>query len=478
MKKEIDTRLAEENLLASILYKPDKIVEVIDEINPHIFSVKEFGNIYNCIVELYKNDVMPDEVTVDNMAKSLGYDVAPELIRKLCNGKTFIHKKQLKKYCDIIKRDAFKRKTINLCTDFLEKAKDMLNPELIINDFFNLAINLNDQIKANNYESPISIDKENLLNNLEDRYNNPNQITGIPFGFPTVDKYIDGANKGHIYSICGHNGHCKSYFAQMSTINMALWLLKNNSKKKILFFSLEMTREQMENRFLSIITGIESKYFKNPKLYFIEKNIPDTKENFEIFKQNVAKASDFLNQLPIIINDSSDLSAIQIVATIKKYMLKEGVACVFVDYAGLVINGECEEYQNICKTYQIFKQASKDVQIPFIILNQYLKAFQPNPKNGNRGTLFDIYGGKSVLNDSHCIIHVNFPQKCAEYIEKHPELIGKVVIYCDKNRDAIYGEMPDVICSFAEGRLVELKQLQQQAQEKIENIFAGVSGNV
>lgn len=230
----------------------------------------------------------------------------------------------------------------------------------------------------------------------------------------------------------------------------------------------------MEERFISIITGIESKYFKNPKLYFIEKHILDTKENFEKFKNNVSKGVEFLNKLPIVINDSSDLSAIQIVTSVKKNVLKSGVACVFVDYAGLVVNDDTsEEYQNICKTYKVFKQSAKDMQIPFVVLNQYMKSMQLNPKNGNRGTLFDIYGGKSVLNDSHVILHINFPQKCREYIEKNPEMIGKIVAYCDKNRDGIYGEMPDVIMSLKGGRLKEDKEIRKETEVTIENVFGG-----
>ena len=476
IKKNIDSRVAEESLISSLIYKPDKIVEVIDIVNPSIFSVVEFGNIYKCIIELYKEDIIPDEVTIINKACSLGFDITPELVKKLANSRTFVTKKQIKQYCNIIKASSFKRKTLDLCDTFMDKAKDINDPEKIVNDFFTLAIDLSDKIKAENHTSQIDIDKINLLSSLDQRYNEPNTITGLRLGFPTIDKYIDGICPGKIYSLVGHNGHCKSLFAQQSTINLALDLLKNKDDRKILFFSLEMTRKQMEERFLSIITGIGSKYFKNPRLYFIENKIDDTEDNFNKFKQNISNAVDFLNKLPIIINDASDSSAMEIVAQIKKYTLKYGVACAFVDYAGLVMNDDCvEEYQNIGKTYRVLKQCAKDTQVPFVVLNQYMKSFQPNPKNGNRGTLFDIYGGKSVLNDSHVIAHINYPQKCREYIEEHPELIGKVVLYCDKNRDAIYGEMPDVICDFDNGRLIESNELKKRLQNVVEKTFEGIT---
>ena len=76
VKKDIDAKMAEEMLLGSLLYKPDKIIHIIDEINPANFSVPTFGQIYNCILELYKDDVEPDDVMVINKAISLGYDIA------------------------------------------------------------------------------------------------------------------------------------------------------------------------------------------------------------------------------------------------------------------------------------------------------------------------------------------------------------------------------------------------------------------
>lgn len=69
--RDIGTQAAEQGLLADLFYKPDKIVEIIDELNPDLFSVKEFSIIYRCIVDLWKEDIIPDEVTVINRAANL-----------------------------------------------------------------------------------------------------------------------------------------------------------------------------------------------------------------------------------------------------------------------------------------------------------------------------------------------------------------------------------------------------------------------
>lgn len=225
-RKEVGTQMAEERLLGSLLYKPDKIVEVIDEINPDIFSVKEFGQIYRCILELYKDDIIPDEAMVIKKSEALGYEIAPELVKKLYNGKTFVAKRQLKEYCEVIKSSCFKRKTLELCTNFLERAKDISNPEAIISEFSSLTIELSDKIKSENNLSKISIDTKSVAEAVLHRFNNPNQMSGIPFGYPSIDMATEGACEGEIITLAGMNGGCKTYFALSTMKNMAKFLVE------------------------------------------------------------------------------------------------------------------------------------------------------------------------------------------------------------------------------------------------------------
>lgn len=475
-KKDIDTRLAEESLLGSILYKPDKIIEVIDEINPNIFSIKEFGNIYNCIVELYKSDIIPDVVTVDKMAQSLGYDIAPELIKKLCNGKTFVAKRQMKEYCEIIKRDAIRRRTIDVCTDYLEKAKDITDPEKILNDFSSITLSLSESIKSKNNLSQIHIDTNSVVEGLLHKMQNPDEMQGLPFGYESIDKATDGACEGEVITIAGMNGGCKTYFSLSVMKNMAKYLKRNNINKYILFFSLEMTKDQLNNRLIAMEAGINAKYLKKPRLYFVENNIQPTEENVKAFIQKIADATKTINSLPILIDDSSVLSARHISLTVKKEHIKRGIACVFIDHAGKV-TGEvdnAEDWQIVAKAYLEWTRTAKETKIPFVILLQYLK--QLKDQKTFRGTMQDLSGSKAPMNESHKIFHTYKPDIFPTVIEKHPEWIHKVAILNDKNRDLDL--MQDVWLAFDNGELKECGEIQKQIQDTVDNIFAGVKGNV
>lgn len=471
IKKDIDAKMAEEMLLGSLLYKPDKLVEVIDEINPANFSVPQFGQIYNCIVELYKDDIEPDDVMVMNKACALGYDIEPELVKKLANSRTFVTKKQVKQYSRIIKTSAFKRRTINLYENFLEQAKDMSSPENILSELSNLTLDLSDRLKSNNNLSKINIDTKELTKNLVDKIQNPQQVNGLPFGFPSIDIATDGICPGELITIAGLNGSGKTQFSLTVMRNIAHYLKDNNIDKRIIFFSLEMTKEQINNRLIAMEAGLNSKYLKQPRLYFIENKIQITEENVKNFLLRIASATKIINELPIMIDDSSNLSAQYIALTVKKEQLKHGVACVFIDHAGKVTTEEGQEdWQAISKAYLEWSRTAKDTKIPFIVLIQYLK--QLKDQKTFRGTMQDLAGSKTPSNESHKILHTWKPDTILSLREKHPEWNNKIFILNDKNRDMEI--MKDVMLGFDNGKLVEASQIQENLENTVEEMFAEV----
>lgn len=471
VKKDIDAKMAEEMLLGSLLYKPDKIIHIIDEINPANFSVPTFGQIYNCILELYKDDVEPDDVMVVNKAISLGYDIEPELVKKLANSRTLVTKKQIMQYAKIIKTSAFKRKTIILYEDFLEKARDMSSPENILSALSDLTLDLSDRIKASNNLSQIHIDTQELTNGILEKLLNDNQITGLPFGYHTIDKATDGICPGELITLAGLNGAGKTQFALSTMMNLAHYLKDNQINKKILFFSLEMTKEQVNNRLIAMEAGINSKYLKQPRLYFAENGIQPTKENIEKFLYKIADGTKAINSLPIMIDDSSNLSGQYIALTVKKEHLKHGVACVFIDHAGKVSTEEGQEdWQAVAKSYLEWSRCAKDTKIPFIVLIQYLK--QLKDQKNFRGTMQDLAGSKVPANESHKILHVWKPDTILSLREKHPEWNNKIFIINDKNRDMEI--MQDVMLEFDNGRLRESSEVRDNLENTVEEIFAGV----
>lgn len=474
--RDIGTQAAEQGLLADLFYKPDKIVEIIDELNPELFSVKEFSIIYRCIVDLWKEDIQPDEVTVINRAANLGHALTPELVKKLANSSTKCFKRNLKAYANIIKANAFKRKVVSKCEEFLENAKNVGSPEKIVGEFMNLAIDMQDKMKAENNMSDINIDTQYTLDKIQMRYDNPGMILGQPTGFSTIDKYLDGLGDGEIITIGGANGSGKSMFAANIVINMAKNAIENNIDGKILFISLEMTKQQVYDRFISIYTGFQSEYLANPRKYFFDNHIEDTPQALKDFLNKISCAISEINKLPIVIDDSSVMSADVVCGAIKKVKLKDGLIAAFVDYIGCIENGAQgkEGWEDIDYSYRCLTRTAKDTKSRIIILNQLLKSYKDNKSTGYKPTRELLTGGSAAMRDSQKVLLVWKPDTHTDYIITHPELKNKIIIICDKNRDAIYGAMPDVELQFYGGVLKESREVMNMNQEVVsglENLF-------
>jgi replicative DNA helicase len=191
-------------------------------------------------------------------------------------------------------------------------------------------------------------------------------------------------------------------------------------------------------------------------------------ENFDKFKEHVARATEILNKLPIVIDDSSSLSADQVCGIIKKTHLKYGVACAFVDHTGMIHNDGLDDWKSYEYTYSQYMQTAKNTGVPIISLMQYLKSQKENKPDGYRPTIFDIRGGKAAQDASMKILHMWKPDIHSDYINKHPELKGKIFVLNDKNRDGSL--MKDIELQFYGGTLKEAKEIINMNQEIVNGL--------
>ena len=228
-KKEANVYMAEEKLLGGLIKRDKLILGVIDKLNPSLFSNKEYSLIYQAIIELYKEDISLDDVTVSNRVSSYGHNINPELMKRIYSkGYGIITDKQIQEYYNIIRTSAFKRKAIKTCSDFLEEAKDISSPEEIADKFMNVGIELSDKLSATNRTDKISVDTNSILDNIDFMLENPDHIIGIPTGFPTVDKAFGGLRKGEIWTMGGESSSGKTYVVLQMMFNIAQHLKANN----------------------------------------------------------------------------------------------------------------------------------------------------------------------------------------------------------------------------------------------------------
>lgn len=210
------------------------------------------------------------------------------------------------------------------------------------------------------------------------------QTRGTPTGFIHIDKLTDGFQRGDLIILAARPGTGKTALALNIAINSARHF-KNESIQNdnslpetqknpiIVIFSMEMGKEQLLERMAASITGFSISKIRRRDLTPQEKSRLNT-------------ILDDLQTLPIYINDSSNLSIMDIQADLHRLSLEYDIRLVIVDYLQLLkgqINSDYQvnRQQEVANISRLLKLAARENQTPVLALAQLSREIERRPKN-------------------------------------------------------------------------------------------------
>lgn len=231
--------------------------------------------------------------------------------------------------------------------------------------------------------------EEEYLNVLDKRMKG--EINPLKTGLRDLDNNITGFNGGDLITIFAFSGVGKTTLAAQIALNVI------RQKKKVLFFSLEMPKEQIRDRIISNLTNIPFRNIKYGKLQDEELN-------------KVIMANGYLSRdKGLLVSEEDEL--VDITSKIQYEVLKNNVDIVFIDYINLVnITGNNkEEHQKITECTRLFKKLAKSIKKPIVILAQGKQESAHKMQNKNMAlwdkvAVNDIAGGASIYRDSDIVL--------------------------------------------------------------------------
>lgn len=250
-------------------------------------------------------------------------------------------------------------------------------------------------------------------------------------GIEALDRKLGGINDTDICIVAGRAGNGKTETAITFTKN----ILANGGS--VLFFSLEMSKEQIMDRLIASASGVNSVKLRNPEMMSDE----------DYAKMGMALQP--LQEQRLFVVDKGGLTADEIIGIAESHIQEQGkLSAVVIDYIGLVRHGKLDGRVN--RTYQIgesmerFKTFCKDNHVPIILLAQLNRN-----ADSSRPTNADLRDSGSLEQDASQIIMVH-NQRDKE---------GNPAPYTEwnvtKNR---FGGGGVVYMQFQEGRFVECDQ--------------------
>jgi replicative DNA helicase len=380
--------LAEKFILSSLLIRSEPIEISLRTIKPETFYFKNHQELYRAIIAMYQDKRSIDIVTLhtylqDNglLEKIGGVQVLVELINELPNLVYF------EEYIRLIQDKFLRRSLIKLGYEIINSAYVTNIPlENIFKDLEIELINLTNKIQKSTISSTAEI-LSNIFLELKNKSSNPT-LSGLSSGFYELDSFTQGFQKSDLIIIAGRPSMGKTALC----LNIAVNVIKT-SKLPVLFFSLEMSKEQLIYRLLTTETNISSMKLKSGTLY---------KEDWLKLNSTIK----YLSSFPLFIDDTANLSIQEIQSKVNKIIFEQnGIGLIVIDYLQLMQNIKLKtenRAQELSQITRFLKILAKEFQVPIIALSQLSRNVEN--RTNKRPILSDLRESGSIEQDADLVL--------------------------------------------------------------------------
>ena len=410
---------AEQSVLGSMLYAPDSISDAADLVKSEDFYQRQYGIIYETIMELYQEGKPTDIINLQNALKTK--DVPPEVysleyLRDLIN--SVFTSANIKSYARIVAEKALLRRMIktfdtleNDC--YLEKEDTQTLVNRTEKEIFDLLEKRKDSISK-----PIDEITLNVLSKIEEAAKNGGGITGIPTGFTQLDHMLTGLQPSDLILVAGRPSMGKTAFALNLVDNISV---KKNYRTAI--FELEMSAEQLVNRMLAMEAHVDSQKLRTGTLADAEWD-------------DIVEASSIIARSNLIIDDTAGINVSELRSRCRRYKLEKGLDLVIIDYLQLMSGsgrGSDNRQQEISEMTRSLKQLARELNVPIILLSQLSRA--PEQRSDHRPQLSDLRESGAIEQDADIVIFLYRD----EVYNKETEKKGIAEIIVQKQRNGPIG---------------------------------------
>ena len=345
---------SEQAVLGSVLIDPQCLSDVMTVLKAEHFYIPQHRDIYSVIVTLDALGSKIDPLIVlEELKKNEVYNDA--------DGKNYLAQlaqavpstANVMNYAKIVKEKFTLRELMNVSHDVLHQCSEQSeNAETILDSAEQRIYNIR-QGKTTDGPTKLGdivindvIPNVTLLSTPEGK-----DRKGIPTGFSVLDKYMTGLNKSDLILIGARPAMGKTSFALNIARNAAV-----TSRKKVLFFSLEMSKEQLAQRILATEARIESSKMRTGDI---------SPEEWV----RIATCSDALSKAELYFDDTSNITVPEMKARVRR--LKD-VDLVVIDYLQLMTGTKRTDNraQEVAEITRSLKLMAKDLKIPVVTCSQ------------------------------------------------------------------------------------------------------------
>ena len=378
---------AEQSTLGGMLLSQEAIADVLETVTGSDFYAPKHEIIFNAIIYLFGRGEPTDVIAVTdylnkqgNLLKAGGADYLHSLSSFVPTAANAGY------YAKIVADKAILRRLIDAGTRIAQSGYESQGEvEDLVNQAQSEVFAVVSQTAKDDYVG-LSESIDFAIRDIEAAQNRGGDLTGIPTGFTNLDTYTHGLHSGQLIIVAARPAVGKSTFALDIARNAAI---KHN--QATIFFSLEMGRSEIAMRMLSAESGIYLQSMRKGTL---------TEGDWA----KLAAVRGKINDAPLYIDDSPNMSLVEIRAKCRRLAQQVQLKMVVIDYIQLMTSGKKVEsrQQEVSEFSRALKLLSKELGVPVVALSQLNR--QAEQTKDKRPELSQLRESGSLEQDADVVI--------------------------------------------------------------------------
>ncbi len=385
---------AEMSLLGAVLIDEDVLSDVTEAVTARDFYDKRHVTIFEAMMRLFEKHKPVDLLTLkDELKKKKQLDDVggSAYLTELTNYvPTAAHATT---YAEIVSQKAVRRRLIRASGDISELGydEDKSVQELLEKAETELFAVSNQNLKQD-LASVESILLENF-DRLEELHRNKGAIRGLKTGYKDLDSMTAGLQRSDLIILAARPAMGKTTFVTNLAYNIATL-----NKESVLFFSLEMSKEQLIDRMLSDVSGVDSWKIRTGNL---------SDDDFA----KLSEASGEIAEAPIFIDDTPGLTVLEMRTKAKRAAHQAPLGLVVVDYLQLmqasVTRSDGNRVQEVSEISRGLKLLARELNVPVIALSQLSRSVES--REDKKPQLSDLRESGSIEQDADIVMFIHRP---------------------------------------------------------------------
>ncbi len=407
---------AEQSVLGTILLSDHSLSTVLEVIISEDFYKDSHKLIFEAMIVLFEKNEPQDIITISNLLKDnnqlddaggIGYLATLTSIVPVTSNLLY--------YAKIIRQKAVLRNLITVNTDIASRCYDEQGDIDVLVDEAEQAIFEIARSKSDQGFTALKDIVPEAFASVEQLAQRKEMITGVPTGFPELDKMTAGLQPSDLIILAGRPSMGKTAFAMNIAQNAAVV-----NKIGVAVFSLEMSKEQLTMRLLCSTGHVDSQRVRTGRLQ--DDDWP-----------KLARAVGMLEESPMYIDDTAAISVLEMRAKVRRLSAQHPLGLIIVDYLQLMQGrGKIENRtQEISEISRSLKAMAKELKVPVIALSQLNRSLES--RTDKRPMMSDLRESGAIEQDADVICFI-YRDEVYNKAEDNPQKgISEIIIGKQRN---------------------------------------------